>query len=80
MEISPFYLNPISRRKRIAPEMAAFNVVIRHVEAESRSRIKEEDISVFGGKQKEGGYSCPEREAAQSSIFYLFEPNHQSQS
>lgn len=51
MEISPFNLKPISRRKRVAPEMAAFNVAIRHVEAESRSRIKEEDISVFGSKQ-----------------------------
>lgn len=34
--------------------MAAFNVVICQVEAESRSRIKEEDISVFAGAQNEG--------------------------
>lgn len=40
MEILPFYLKPISRRKRVAPEMAAFNVVICHVEPESRSWIK----------------------------------------
>lgn len=62
------------------PEMVVFNVVIRHVEAESRSRIKEEDISVFGGKQNEGGYSCPEKMRAQRCIFHLFEPNDQPQS
>lgn len=46
MEILPFYLKPISRRKCVAPEMAAFNVVICHVEPESRSWIKV------------GGYIC----------------------
>lgn len=46
MEISPFYLKPISRRKRVAPEMAAFNVG-------DPSRGSREQI-----QDKGGGYIC----------------------
>lgn len=46
MEILLLYLKVINRRKCAAPEMAAFNVVICHMEPESRSRMKV------------GGYIC----------------------